>query len=237
MSFEQTQSRFFETLVAGDRPAARAQILSLVQQGLSPQQLITEIFWPTYQTIDRLHRADQLTTLAHHLAMRLLRVLVDQNAARMALQPANGRAVYVFCGATEGDELGAQMAVDLLEAHGFQTHFAGGGIAADEILGLVNERKPDVLLMFASAPTDLPIIRQLVDTITEIGACEKLQVAVGGGVFNRAEGLAEEIGADLWANDPLEMAQVLIEEPERRATADQRTVGKSRAATPKRKAA
>ncbi|MBL8756987.1 MAG: cobalamin-dependent protein [Phycisphaerae bacterium] len=236
MSIEQMQSRLFDTLVAGDRPAARTLVLSLIQQGFTPQQLITDLFWPTYQNIDRLHRADQLTTLGHHLAMRLLRVLVDQNASRLAPAASNGRSVYVFCGANEGDELGAQMATDMLEAHGFATHFAGGGIAADEILGLVHDRKPDVLVMFASAPGDLPVIRQLVDTITEIGACEKLQVAVGGGVFNRAEGLAEEIGADLWAIDPLELAQVLIEEPERRATADQRTVGKSRTA-PKRKAA
>jgi hypothetical protein len=51
---------------------------------------------------------------------------------------------------------------------------------------------------------------------------------VGGGVFNRAEGLAEEIGADLWAKDPTQLLERLAGEPERRATPEQRTVGRHR---------
>ena len=82
--------------------------------------------------------------------------------------------------------------------------------------------------MFAAAPSDCPDIRQLIDTIKEIGACSETQFVVGGGVFNRAPGLAEEIGADLWATTPSELLTRLEEEPERRATEDQRTVGRTR---------
>jgi hypothetical protein len=80
--------------------------------------------------------------------------------------------------------------------------------------------------MFASAPGDLPNIRSLIDNVREIDACPNMQFAVGAGVFNRAEGLAEEIGADLWASSPLEMVDVLITQPARRAGSEQRTVGK-----------
>jgi methanogenic corrinoid protein MtbC1 len=231
---DQINERFFEVLITGDRQAARQLVSQLNHGGYTAQRLLTEIFWPTYEMIDKLHRSDQLSTLAHHMATRLLRVLIDQNAANMQRLAPVDRTVYIFCGAGDADEMGAQMAVDLLEAHGFTTYFAGGGIANDEILSLVNNNKPDVLLMFASAPGDLPNIRELIDHLTEIGACPNTQVAVGAGVFNRADGLAEEIGADIWACDPQEMVETLIQEPARRAHADQRTVGKSRT---KRKAA
>lgn len=233
-SIEQFNERFFELLIAGDRQGARELLSKLDAQEFDAERLIGEVFWPTYEKLDKLRRGDHLTTMAHHLATRLLRVLVDQTAATMPRLNPNGRSVYVFCGASEADEMGAQMAVDILEANGFMTRFAGGGIANDEILNLVNNDKPDVLLMFASAPSDLPNIRELIDTLREINASPNTQFAVGAGVFNRAEGLAEEIGADIWASDPLEMAQVLIQEPTRRAIADQRTVGKGRT---KRKAA
>lgn len=36
-----------------------------------------------------------------------------------------------------------------------------------------------------------------------------MQIVVGGGIFNRAPGLAEEIGADLWATSPRELLSVL----------------------------
>jgi hypothetical protein len=55
-----------------------------------------------------------------------------------------------------------------------------------------------------------------------------MQVVVGGGVFNRAEGLAEEIGADLWAKNPAQLIARLNTQSERRATEDQRTVGRNR---------
>ncbi|MEM9082333.1 MAG: hypothetical protein AAGB34_01970, partial [Planctomycetota bacterium] len=59
-------------------------------------------------------------------------------------------------------------------------------------------------------------------------ACRQTQVVVGGGVFNRAEGLAEEIGADLWGEDPMDVIQAIVDEPECRMSQDQRTVGKGK---------
>ncbi len=228
MNREMLNERFFEVLITGDRPAARKLVAEAETAGWSPQQLITELYWPTYENLDKLHRADQLAALAHHMATRLLRVIVDQTTCKMTPEAPIGRRIMCFCGPSESEELGAQMAVDLLEASGFDVSFAGGGIANDEILGQVQQEKPDVLLMFASAPGDLPNIRALIDTLREIGACDGLQFAVGAGVFNRAEGLAEEIGADLWATDPLEMVERLVSEPARRASDVQRTVGKNR---------
>ena len=228
MNCEALVERFFETLITGNRAAAREVIDQATARKMTPQDLITDLFWPTYQMIDRLFRADQLPTLNHHMASRLLRVLVDQNAAKMVRTCSKQRTIFAVCGPSDTDELGGQMATDLLEAAGFEVCFPGGGIANDEILAKVNEEQPDVLLMFASAPQDLPSIRQLIDTLHEIGACPSLQIAVGGGVFARADGLAEEIGADLWGNDPMEMVEQLVNEPMRRAASTQRTVGRTR---------
>lgn len=228
MNREALVERFFEILVSGNRDAARQLIDQARQQKMTPQDLITDLFWPTYELIQRLFRADQMTTLSHHMASRLLRVLVDQNAALLPRPQTRTRTIFAVCGPSDADELGGQMAVDLLEAAGFQVAFAGGGIATDEILARVQEEQPDVLLLFASAAQDLPHIRQLIDTLHEIGACPRLQIAAGGGVFNRAEGLAEELGVDVWAEDPMEMVDVLTNEPMRRAPANQRTVGRNR---------
>lgn len=226
MHSQQTIERFFETLITGNRQRARTLVDELAASGWTAQRLVADLYWPTYELIDRLHREDQLATLAHHTATRLLRVLVDQNSARLDRAASIGRKVMAFCGPTEADEMGAQMAVDLLESQGFEVIFAGGGIASDEIMTQVNNAKPDVVMMFASGPADLPGIRSIIDNIREVGACPDVQFAVGAGVFNRAEGLAEEIGADLWASTPLEMVEVMVSEPSRRASADQRTVGK-----------
>lgn len=220
--------RFFETLITGDRTMTRLMAKQAEETLGSAERLVTELLWPTHQMIEKLYKGDQLAKLNHHMAVRLLRVVADQAATRLKRQSSNGRTVFACCGASESEELGAQMAVDLLESAGFEVAFAGAGIAADEILARVNDEKPNVLLMFCSAPQDLPDIRTLIDTIREIGASATTQIAVGGGVFNRAEGLAEEIGADLWATSPMDMILNLIDEPERRADISQKTIGRVR---------
>lgn len=228
MSREILTERLFEALVSGDRPGARAIVEDAQRQGAEPERLVTELFWPVYEQVEKFHRADQLSDLAHHMATRLLRVLVDQASLDFTRKPDRGRTVFAVCGPTDADELAAQISVDLLEADGYSVTFAAGGVAADEILGHVQGAQPDVLLLFASAPSDLPAMRWLIDTIREIGACDGVQIVVGGGVFNRAEGLAEEIGADLWATSPTDLLAEMEDRPERRAPAEQRTVGRNK---------
>ena len=232
MTHNFTTERLIETLIDGDRSEARSIVGQQLAAGLSPEELLCDLFWPAYETVDRLFRGDQISTLGHNLATRLLRTLVDQNSAKLLEaeidDAGQGRSVLGFCGPSESEELGAQMAVDLLEARGFGVRFAGAGVANDEIISRIHEHRPEVVVMFCSAPADLPGIRELIDTVRDMGVCKDTQIVVGGGVFNRAEGLAEEIGADLWAADPLDLVETMIAAPEHRADEEQRTVGRTR---------
>jgi methanogenic corrinoid protein MtbC1 len=242
MSAEIVTERLFEALIEGNRDAARRIISEQHKQGATPELIMTDLCWPAYELIERMYREDRMTTLAYNLSTRMLRVLIDQVSRDLLAWSGSartGRTVFACCGPSESSELGAQMAIDLLEAAGFRVRFAGGAVPSDEIQETVQNSQPDVLLMFCSEPRDLPEIRQLIDTLHDIGACPRTQIAVGGGVFNRAEGLAEEIGADVWAAHPLEMVEILLEDAETRATPDQRTVGQRlvTATTTRRKAA
>ena len=49
-----------------------------------------------------------------------------------------------------------------------------------------------------------------------------------GGIYKRAEGLSEEIGADLFAPDAASAVAVAKEQRERRASYEQQTVGRTR---------
>ena len=219
--------KLFPLLITGDRPAARAFIAEAITSGWSAEEISENGFWPVLDAINSLYRSDQMTSVAHHYATRLLRSLVDQVQAGFTQKPSNGKTMLLFCGPSESDDLAAQIVADLCEADGWEVRFGGGGIPADEILAETNDYKPDALCMYSSAPSDAPHIRNIIDTIKSIGASPKTQIVVGGGLFNRVEGLAEEIGADLWANSPADLKIKITTQPERRATADQRTVGRN----------
>ncbi len=228
MNEEITTERLFQALVTGDRRGAREIVNEVRGEGLTAEELTHRLYWPALEMINQLFRADQLATISHHYATRLLRTLVDQAQGEYAQRERRGRKIVMFCGRGEVEDLAGQLAADLVEADGYEVYFSGGGVANDEILSEVGRHRPDVLLMFGSSPADAPHIRQLIDRIRTVDACPTLQIVVGGGVFNRAQGLAEEIGADLWVRDPAELLEKLDTDKERRATPEQRTVGRNR---------
>lgn len=212
MNTEMLVERLYESLVNGDRVASRTLVQSTVDGGMSAETLLSDVYWPIHEMLERLHRADQISLVSYHLGTRLLRTLVDQAAARLHIPQVRTQTLMAFCGPAQGEELGAQIAVDLLEAAGFDVTFGGGGVPADEIMAQVHARRPDVLLMFASAASDLPGIRTIIDQLREIGAARGTRMVVGGGVFTRAEGLADEIGIETCADSPAELVALLTDE-------------------------
>ncbi|MEM9753870.1 MAG: hypothetical protein AAF916_10880, partial [Planctomycetota bacterium] len=88
--------------------------------------------------------------------------------------------------------------------------------------------RPDLLVHFATLPQQLPNVRELIDYLRDVNSCPNMQVMCCGGVYKRAEGLAEEIGADLWADNAAAAVTVAEANPHRKASVDQQTVGKMR---------
>jgi methanogenic corrinoid protein MtbC1 len=222
------QDRFFTSLISGHRTATRQLVHDLLGDGQPAEKILTHLFWPTLEHIQKLHRADQLTTLAHHYATRLLRSLINQMHPLLEQAPRREKTVLLISGPDESEELASQIAADLIEADGYDLYFPGGGVANDEVVSELGQMNADILIVFGAVSSTVPTTRQLIDRLHSIGACPKLQIVVGGGVFNRADGLAEEIGADLWAKDPKELVSLLAKSPKRRMTSDQRTVGRKR---------
>jgi 5-methyltetrahydrofolate--homocysteine methyltransferase len=222
------QQPYAGALLSGDRTAARALIADAINAGSSPLELLNGLIWPTMEQLQQGYRDDQINISSLNLATRLNRMITDQLVAQLPRAESNGKNVLIFCGDDEPEELGGQICADLFESEGWTVRFAGGGVPEDEVLALIGQFRPDVLVMFATLPSAVPAVRKLIDYLREVNSCPNMQVMCAGGIYKRAEGLAEEIGADLYASDAAEAVRVASESPERRATVDQQTVGRMR---------
>jgi methanogenic corrinoid protein MtbC1 len=225
---ETLNERLIAPLFAGDRSGTRAIVAEAFESGMTAEQILMELIWPTMDKIQGLYKADRINTGTHHMAARLLRMMADQLALRLPRQARNGRSMLVVCSPGEPEELGAQITTDIAEAHGWTVHFAGGGVPNDEIVGWIGQLQPQVLMVYGTIPPAAPMVRQLIDLLHDVGIAPKLQIICSGGVFNRAEGLAEEIGSDLFAPNPLDSLEILAAYPNKRATPEQQTVGRKR---------
>ena len=81
-------------------------------------------------------------------------------------------------------------------------YFVGGGVPDDEILGMVGQLRPHLLLIFGAHPEAVANTRAIIERIRDVGVCASMNTVVTGGIFNRADGLWQEIGADAHADTP-----------------------------------
>jgi len=219
---------YLQPLLDGDRTACRKLVDQALEVGISPFDLLNQLVWPTMELLQSLYRDDRITITQLNLATRLNRSLTDQICSKLPRSEGTGRKVLIFCGNNEPEELGGQICAELFESDGWDVRFAGGGVPDDEVLNLIGEYRPDLLVMFATLPSNVPAVRKLIDYLRDVNSCPDMQVMCCGGIYKRAEGLAEEIGADLYAPDAAQAVQVASEHREKRATVDQQTVGRMR---------
>jgi methanogenic corrinoid protein MtbC1 len=219
---------YFEPLIAGDRNACRQVIEQAFNVSIAPYELLTQLIWPTMELLQSLYRDDRITISQLNLATRLNRSLTDQICARLPRSEEKEKKVLIFCGDDEPEELGGQICADLFDADGWTVRFAGGGVPEDEVLNLIGEFRPDVVVMFGTLPSGVPAVRKLIDYLREVNSCPEMQIMCCGGIYKRAEGLSEEIGADLYAPDAGEAVAVANANPSKKATVDQQTVGRMR---------
>ena len=201
-------ARYLEPLLRGDRTACRGVIEEALQSGIPANSVYMHIVWPIMVEIEKLLRKGKISPIQEHLATRINRTIVDQLQNKLPRRPVKLKKIVVCCTQDELQELGAQMLTDLFESDGWEVRFLGGGLTNDDILAFINGYAPDILLIYGTAPKQAPQVRELIDTIKSIDAWPNLRILVSGGLFNRAEGLWEEMEADMFAATPVEALHV-----------------------------
>jgi len=205
---EEMLARYLEPLLRGDRKGCRAVIEEAMQSGIPANSVYVHIIWPVMAEIENLLRADKITLVEEHLATRINRTIVDQLQNKLPRRPRKDKKIVVCCAPEELQELGAQMMTDLFESDGWDVRFLGGGLTNDDILSFINDFGADILLIYGTAPKQAPSVRRLIDTVKSVNAWPNMRIIVSGGLFNRAEGLWQEMEADLYAENAIEALQV-----------------------------
>ena len=199
MSPNSLVDEYLSPLLAGNRIACRDLVQKQLPNVQDAVELYHHLLWPAMERVEKLFRADRINAAAEHMATRINRAIATQLQCHLPRGERLGKRMVITCAEGEPEELGAQMCADLFESRGWEVYFLGGGVPNDEILTLIGQLRPDLLLVFGTQPQGVPATRRLIDVIREIGVHPTMNVMVSGGVFSRAEGLWKEVNADLFA--------------------------------------
>lgn len=210
MNLEATLERYLRALLSGDRIACRKVIEETLQTGMTAHQVYMDVIWPIMAEIDRLYRDDRIDSAQEAFASRINRTIVNQLQNKLPRRSAKSRKVVIVTEDSEKAELGGQMMNDLFESDGWDARFLGGTVNNDDVMTFIHGYGPDVLLLYGFNGKDAPAIRELIDTIRGVNAYPEMRIMLSGGIFSRAEGLWEEIGADMYAETAAEAVHMAL---------------------------
>lgn len=208
-------TNYLQPLLAGRRADCFAIIEQALAEGWAARRLLNEVVWPALSQVERLFIDDRINIALEHMASLINRTVADRLQSALEQQPRNGKRIIVACADGFREEIGAQIVADLFQSEGWEVFFVGGGVPDDELLQLVGQVRPETLLLFGTEPQQVPGVRRLVELIREVDVCPTMNIVVSGGIFNRADGLWQEVGVDAFAATAESVMDLVREMPPR----------------------
>jgi methanogenic corrinoid protein MtbC1 len=202
-------TRYLQPLLAGRRAECFDLISDALGRGHDPEDLAFGVVWPAMVQVERLFRDDRIDVAIDSMASRISRTVTDQLQAHLPRRATNGKRVLICCADDEREQIGGQLLADLLQSHGWEVYLIGAGVPDDELLKLVGQLHPHVLMIYGTRPSEVPGARRIVELIREIGVCPTMNIVASGGVFNRVDGLWQEVGADVFVAHPRDVVDTI----------------------------
>jgi len=115
----------------------------------------------------------------------------------------------IVIGTVAGDihDIGVSIVESMLFSSGFEIINLGNDVSTETFIKAIEKYNPDIVGLSALLSTTLPMQKKLIDALTEHNLRDKVKVIVGGAPVT-AE-WAEEIGADGYAEDAVEVVKVI----------------------------
>jgi MerR family transcriptional regulator, light-induced transcriptional regulator len=178
---ESAGNRFSAYLLVGDRLGCRSVVEELLASGVSILSLYQDIYQQSLYHVGELWEQHKISVAREHIATSIVESLLSLTFPLICNATPTGKRVVVACTCNELHQLGARMVADVLEMHGWDTHFLGANTPIDSLIHLLKELQPNLLCLSLSTQIYLST---LLATIHQVrGPFPALPIAVGGQAF------------------------------------------------------
>jgi len=178
---EPIYERYFAHLAAGDRRPCSEIVQALLDRGEDLGTIYTDLFQRSLYRIGDLWERGRISVAVEHLATALTESLLTLSYPLLFARPRQGRSAVISCVANETHQIGGKMAADILELNGWDTWFLGANTPVADLVGLVREKKPDVVGLSLSLYFRMPELEAAVRAVR--AERPEQRIVVGGQAF------------------------------------------------------
>lgn len=146
-------------------------------------------------------------------------VLVGARCMNMAIEILEPYLIHtkdsdrglVVMGTVQGDlhDIGKNLCIMMMKAKSFQVIDLGVDVSAERFVEAVREYRPMVLCLSSLLTTSMGNMKTVMDALEAAGLRDTVRVAIGGAPVTQA--YADEIGADLYTEDAVQLADALLQ--------------------------
>lgn len=180
-----------------------------VQEGLEVNRIVDTLTTELREVGNRFGRLEiflpEMIISAHAMqaAMAELQPELEKSGT-----PGQKKGVVVI-GTVEGDmhEIGKDIAITMLKAHGFEIHDLGANVNALEFVRRAEAIHADIIGISALMTTTMPGQKEVIEILKAKGLRSKYHVILGGAPVTRE--WVQKVGADSWGENAVVGVEIL----------------------------
>jgi MerR family transcriptional regulator, light-induced transcriptional regulator len=189
--------RYEAALAAGDRAAARTLVERLLEAGVAPAEVLTDVIAAAQRTVGIRWQTGEWTVAEEHAATALSVSSVQVVMQYVRRTPVTRGRVLIACAEREWHALPGMIIECALRADGWETTQLGASTTPMRFNQYLQDIGPDVVAVSCSMLGALSTTRRFIEASTAAG----VPVVVGGAAFGWDDRRATALGATAWARD------------------------------------
>lgn len=173
---------YFSALQEGDRAECSKIVNDLLDRNVNPKEIYLDLFQKSLYRIGDLWDTSRYSIGQEHISTKITESVLSKVVEKYKPNTLAEKTILVTCLDKEFHELGARIVADYFEIKGWKTIFTGASTPKDEILNLIEKRKPDVVGISNNFYMNIPRLLKLISEIKEKFPDQK--IVVGGQSLN-----------------------------------------------------
>lgn len=193
---------YLDAVRRGERRAAVDVAVGLLERGVDPERVITDLLAGAQREIGLGWQAGELSVSVEHRASAITESALSavgdaaMRAPGAVVEGCLGRAI-VACSEGEWHVLPGRMASEVLRVRGVDVSFIGPSVPAADLAAMLGDDPPSAVAITCSMPMSLMGSWTTISALRALGTT----IIAGGRGFGPDGRWAATLGADLWAAD------------------------------------
>lgn len=172
---------YLGALLAGDKKQCTTLVQGLLAKDIDIYTLYVNLFQQSMYEVGKLWEKNLISVAVEHLATSITESLLNLVYPRIFAAEHTGKKAVIACVANEYHQLGGKMVADIFELHGWDGYFLGANTPSQDLLKLIDEKKPDLIGLSLAIYSNVEGLCRIIEMIRS--TFRNLPILVGGQAF------------------------------------------------------